>query len=514
MQKKIFTWYTLIYPFIACIIAFNFLDFNIELAHSKLEFFFDSDMLYLHRLFMDVFFFKHNFLSWNLTPAPYFFPDMLMFFILEALSGHCVFFAIIGYSVFQYLLLLFLSQRIASIVLKSNQAFPLICSVLLLTLIFLVIPAHDCYRFAIRATYHFGGIINGLLLIVFILYSLQNAEPRKLVLAIGALVFLSSASDPLFIMQFAFPAILLMLILRPLLLVNSLGLLLLAGLVCGSVVRHYFSKGVDIQYLYFDPLHFYMRLKFMANTSLPLLLQRHPWLGGATLGFYVVLIIQLIFQRCRNQLNLLRLFIILSVLTTLLSVSLVETNGSVFQRYMLNFYFFPLIFSWLPFSSILVRINMLKITQVIFIFSIGAGIYLTIAPFKKLHWEYYPPVTKCIDDGVSHYNQAHNENIQYGIASYWQAGVITSLSKENLRVVGVDHFLTARSWINNPEMLKKKYDFAVIALPGNPIQTAPKNILSVFLIEKINGKPVATFQCNNEAVVMIYGKNKLYLQPN
>jgi hypothetical protein len=149
--------------------------------------------------------------------------------------------------------------------------------------------------------------------------------------------------------------------------------------------------------------------------------------------------------------------------------------------------------------------------RVLFIFSIGVSIYLTIKPYEKWRWEYYPLLVTCVDDGIVHYNKIHNEHIQYGIASYWQAGVITSLSKTGLRVTELDNFLKSRSWINNPEMLRENYDFAVIALPGNRIQTASKNILSNSLIEKNNGKPTSTFQCNNEAIIMIYGENKLHL---
>ncbi|NPC87214.1 hypothetical protein HPC49_54685, partial [Pyxidicoccus fallax] len=51
------------------------------------ETFFNADALYLPALYRDIVGLGGSWSGWRLTPAPYFFPDMPLYFASEALSG-------------------------------------------------------------------------------------------------------------------------------------------------------------------------------------------------------------------------------------------------------------------------------------------------------------------------------------------------------------------------------------------------------------------------------------------
>lgn len=509
-----------IYLFIAYIITINFLDFNIPLTHTKLESYVDSDMLYFHRLFMDIFFQKHHLFSWYLTPAPYFFPDMLIFFLLEILFFPHVLLIIAVFGGLQYLLMIFLSEKIASILLKENRATLLIYISLLLALALLVIPSQENYRLAIGAAYHFGGFINGLLFILLSVLAISKPKSNKLLIIAALLSFLSSASDLLFIVQYGLPALILALIIRPKLLLKKHCLALLSTMILGILFKYFCLIHVDIFYISFQPQHYFSQLKNIFSHLPQLLFKKHYFLASIILGFYLFLGIQLtVTQYGQNKLPWLILpnkllfflgqFILISTVFTLLFFTAFNSAGSIISRYMLNIYFFPLVFCWLPFASIL-HFNLLRKLQALLIcIAIILALFVTGKNFKPLNWEYYPFLSQCIDSQIYEYNHSHIDKIKYGIASNAQAGVITSFSKEGLQLVEMLSNLMPQYWINNPERYRKHYDFAVIATPANNILNLPEHILDKNLIEKINGKPIFEFSCHNEATILIYGKNKL-----
>lgn len=65
----------------------------------------------------------------------------------------------------------------------------------------------------------------------------------------------------------------------------------------------------------------------------------------------------------------------------------------------------------------------------------------------KVHMSYYPKEIRCIDQLL----KGHGH---YGIAQYWDANVITSLSKAHLQVVPFNPNLTPFYWSINIKNLK------------------------------------------------------------
>ena len=73
----------------------------------------------------------------------------------------------------------------------------------------------------------------------------------------------------------------------------------------------------------------------------------------------------------------------------------------------------------------------------------------------KVHMSYYPKEIRCIDQLL----KGHGH---YGIAQYWNANVITSLSKAHLQVVPFNPNLTPFYWSINIKKFEKPISFIIV----------------------------------------------------
>ncbi len=95
----------------------------------------------------------------------------------------------------------------------------------------------------------------------------------------------------------------------------------------------------------------------------------------------------------------------------------------------------------------------------------------TPAPAVPLH-RYVPPLVKAMDA------YAQGRHLKYGLASYWQARLITMLSTTGLRVYQVGANLQPFRWVNNIDWYTQSVEnrereplpaFALLGAPGPPI---------------------------------------------
>ncbi len=173
-----------------------------------LNFFFISDTLYLPSLYRDLFTEGNCIWEWQLNPAPNFFPDMGLYFLLQAVWGDlrlatCTFsivqFALVG------LLLWALAQE--SGLVRSNEAIGL--GLLLMALVPLVGWWAGDFGLAFQSlvnSYHLGAFVNTLIctwLLHRVIFS------RRLVhsILLATVVLLAAASDMLFWLMFVVPAL-------------------------------------------------------------------------------------------------------------------------------------------------------------------------------------------------------------------------------------------------------------------------------------------------------------------
>ncbi len=78
--------------------------------------------------------------------------------------------------------------------------------------------------------------------------------------------------------------------------------------------------------------------------------------------------------------------------------------------------------------------------------------FVRMPPPPVLVYEYAPDYVRALDD------QAKKYGIKYGVAGYWQARLITLLSKTGLRVYQVDLSLNPFLWVSNAEWYRKSVE--------------------------------------------------------
>lgn len=467
---------------------------------------FSSDSVYLPAVFTDVFIQGHDFSAWHFTPAPYFFPDMLIFFSISAVV-HNVFYAFLVYAIIQACLILFFTSRIAFLITHKKSAVLLTHIFYLLALIFACSSNIEAYRVMLKSAHHIGTLVNGLALIYLVI--LYEIKPKKsTLLAISLLTTLATASDLLFIVQFVAPLIASLILCRAfktqiLPSITKLFFILLAACYIGFSVKYFFHVGTSSNYIL---THSH---SFTKTTHQIFLMFKEVFLNNliisiAAILFYLTLIIRCIVSlslkerhssktRQHKLLLFISFFILSSVIFTLESAAI---NSGTSMRYVINIFWFPIFFSWLVFGELFSK-RMLWIILYSISLAVLARDFFPSHPYTLT---YMPEVVQCVDAQIVKYNSEHSEKIKYGISTYWQEKLTTVFSTQGLIISQYTEDLHPRLWITSAENYQDYYDFAILS---------KKNRLDMDLIKQWNGKPSVTFKCTDDVTLLIYGKNKI-----
>ncbi len=467
---------------------------------------FSSDAVYLPALFSDIFLRGYHFSSWYLTPAPYFFPDMLVFFIIQSLA-HNVFYAFLIYAVFQNILLLYLISKIAVLVTQNRASILLTQCVFLLVLIF-VYPGHtEVYGIFLKSAHHVGTLINGLILICLLITYKRNTK-NSLLLAILAIGVLGAASDIIFVVQFVLPIMASLFLCRLFKIqmtfpIAKIFFILIVSCLIGYFLRNFVGTQSHFSFILvhafgvsetYHKIYVIFKEAFLTN----------PFMGFITLIFYFIIALKClarIFFRKKylpisSQQELtffLLFFILMSVAFTCESMSI---NGILSARYLLNIFWFPIFFFWILCGE---KLNVKILLIVFYVVSIGA-VSSKLAQNNSYVFDYTPETVQCVDGHVHEYNVTHIDKIKYGISTYWQEKLLTVFSKEGVIMSQYTHKLVPRLWITSAENYRSAYDFAVLS---------KDDMLDVGLIKQINGSPSFVFKCDDRISLLIYGKNRL-----
>jgi len=468
---------------------------------------FSSDAVYLPALYSDLFSRGYSFFSWYLTPAPYFFPDMLVFFIIQSVV-HNVFKAFIVFAIFQNFLILYLISKIAFLVTEKKASVYLTHILYLFALVFSFSGwAVEPYLVLVKSAHHVGAIINGLILICFLVMYSKSSKP-SILWAIFLLNFLGVASDLLYVMQFMVPMITALLFFRFFKMEMNLSIkkfisILLISCFLGLSVRYFLgaTHGQFIVVHAFGVFETYRLIYLMIKADFI----ARPMMGAITFIFYFLLIVKCatrVFFRKKNPFLskaqewtfFLSLFILFSAVFICETMSL---NGNFNQRYFLNIFYFPFLFFWLLFDKLNAKFLLLILYAVSFIIVINKLFHKNDYSFN-----YTPEIVRCIDAHIQEYNETHQDKLKYGISTYWQTKVVTVFSQEGLVMSQYNSNLRPNLWIISSENYKNAYDFAIIS---------KDDMLDVDLIKKINGNPSLSIKCDDHVSLLIYGKNQLEL---
>lgn len=189
----------------------------------------------------------------------------------------------------------------------------------------------------------------------------------------------------------------------------------------------------------------------------------------------------------------------LSVVTTVAGVGLATTN-EVTIRYFLPVVVLPvvgiLLFATSPHSASGGIALLVAFACTVAVVS-GA---VRLTRDNRVQFSFRPAEVTCIDDAIASIDGRH------GIAQYWDAKYVQNLSRLDITLAQYMDNLLPMRWITTDSYFTGSYDFAIVTkAPPSPW------VLSVDLITAGNGQPVRTVDCPGH-LVLLYGHGKLRIK--
>lgn len=490
---------------------------------SRYEFY-NSDALYIPSFYRDVVS-GQSLSEWSLQPAPSFFPDMLLYFPLNAVTGN-FHLAIMLYGVCQSLLfigsLLYLSRQVFGPK-KNIQTFILLAG----TVFFFALSSgqlNECVTI-LQNGHHFGATVMFMISLALIVDILKRDTAGQKNLSryfiLGGLVTMTLVSDMIFLVQFLIPVFISLLLLSVLhrfsiktLLFLSISLILplLIAYAADEVFLKYWKPSLEqiraetLQELtetIAETLNNIAKWPlFSRNFSSVIIVVWIAFVLGS-IGLAVRIGMHLFRTRDRKTFGEAGVFLTIScfLVSLLTTISAASVTMNSHPRYFIPPLLIPLFFGWPFLLAGWNRIGKLVERTYVMWVLVGAiccfSLFMFRGKVKNLPAitqlsDYYPPFIQCLD------TQTRERHLRYGISSYWLAKYITMLSKNDLHVVQaaqtadtlfIDH------WINNLNWYDKEWEFILIdrRSGGNEREISQASVLRMF------GEPADLFACRVSA---------------
>ncbi|WP_218814773.1 hypothetical protein [Rickettsiella endosymbiont of Dermanyssus gallinae] len=480
--------------------------------------FFNSDSLMFPSVFKNLFLQHGHYKDWSLSPAPHFFPDFLIFFPVFLVFKD-VYFQFLAVLCLQ-LILLYLAVKYTYLQLfTKNKA---IIYALSSVSIFYLFSCRNIspYELAMIPAAHMGEFIMGLFFIGIQLNLINNTDPYKgkSLFFIGILLsFLCSLSDLLFLVQFSSAAFVAYFFLY----VNKgikfkfafyyACIPFIAAVIAALLTKHIVPTDVLSSYLDNPSLNT-ISLSSLHKQWLQLIqlfkTNVNGFLWGILVVFYTgtfISLFRVIFNKkngddLHSKEQYLSYFIIFSSLLAIISIFLVSKENYVLDRYMFSVFFLPvLLFFYLNclFVNIKAIYNGLAWLGAVFFLLLIFNIKLLLSkPGFKVKLSYYPSFIACIDQALRGYGHK-------GIAQYWDANLISMLSKTSLDLVPVSSNLVAFPNAINLKKFVPAYSFAIVNT-----SVLPALRLDEKFIQGVNGQAKKVVVCEDRKI-LIYPQDTL-----
>lgn len=433
------------------------------MEEQQLKVFFSSDALYLQSIYKDIFLDKTGVGGWNINAAPNFFPDMLLYFILNGVFQDFKT-ATFLFSIIQYSLIIYLIYLLYSALSKHDAVFYATISILFLDAFLLVrlISGDFIYTsYILLSAYHLGSFVMALACLVLTIYYIKTSKGMFLIWLI-ILGSLATLSDRLFIVQYTFPVLFVLLLLfrslsgmRTLKILSSVLLLTFIGLGIFKIVDN--SHAIRVMDTAWKMFNF-----SNIGGSFAIFFQQHiGYLKAMDMRGIInvlsiislIIITGLFFKGARalvvksntwqNNHLIPMVFIFFAFANTWITLLTPLINGSyiaisLFRYNIYALYMLMMLYGFYLFYSKRVLSNkkvLLGTHAGVFLLIVVLGVKLIwstdIKDGLKNYFNYYPETTQCLDNAMK------EENIQYGVAHYWEAKFNTMFSKNNLRMYAV-----------------------------------------------------------------------------
>jgi len=522
--EKITLWASAILSILFVILIFA------SLNDQQMRAFFSSDTLYLPSIYKDIFIDKSGISGWHINAAPNIFPDMLLFFILNAITSDFVIAAFV-FSIIQYTFLLVLIRFIlkySSISVKPihiSIAFLCLSSVLLVKLI----NEDFIYTsYILLNAFHLGSFVMTLSCLLFTLLFFRTEKLKYL-----ALLFifgvLATFSDRLFIVQYPVPMLssvvflkyreyrfLVLKIIISIVLFTSIGLFLFHLLDKSEAITI-----ISTQWKMFNFTNISGAWKIFAEQHLHYIssMDMRGIIDILIIGSLISIAFMAIqktktklFSKhiTKNEFNEM-FFVYFSFFYCVIVILTPIINGSYIAWSLLRYNIYAIYFLLLLYGFLISKINF-DLNSVLF--KIAAhGLVISVVLFLSIlfssktdvksglidYFTYYPKSTQCLDSIIV------EENLQYGIAYYWKAKLNTMFSKEDLRLYAVYpnfdayHHATNENWF---------YDSARGKYQNPKFRFIYASREKISELRDIFGEIKKTIPCEGEMVVFIVDEFK------
>lgn len=475
-------------------------------SHDYDDVFFNSDAMYLPTVFADVLAGPGELDHWYLTPAPYFFPDYLLFLPAYLITS-VPFLQISVLSLLQVVVTLLLLVWLAR---RMRVRAPWTAAISIWTcLCWLAWNAGEPFAYLLVGSYHFGAFLGALACVALWFTHLQSGSSWRSVplwttcLLAAALTF----SDQLFLVQAVTPFL-------------AINLLQSAG--DGALARKRLLQAIAVAG------------SSLAGSALYPVLVKHPmrypvelglgqWNRNARLlsdvlarlatgpvlytlvmvAFLLLALVTIRRWRARAGSEETHLggrltgFILLSAAAAC-AVTLLHEGSPVALRYVIPMALWPVVATGmlcaLRFRRVFVPVaSSLSVLLVLSLLWQAGGEVRA----HGLRLRQYPDDIACIDRALD------GSGARHGIADYWDAKRIQNLSRLQLRIAQHTGKLVEMRWITSADYYRDRYDFAIVTFTGNG--EVPPLLKQLQAINRLPAKRVA---CGSH-LVLVGGRQSL-----
>lgn len=502
-------------------IAFVLLLNLIFLYHSigdRVWIFYNTDSLYLPYLYQDLIMRNGKLSEWIFSPTPYFFPDMLIYFVLAVIS-HNLRLAILLYAAVQFILYYWLIIAIGKKILKNKTDISLLHLSVLISLLLLSkgYLQQETLVMGLISQSHFGTALMFLLGLLLILNTFSSNNPWNYVF-LFIVCFLTAFSDVLYLTQFFVPAMM------------SLCFMIFISknpeektiyaqnifVICFSCISSYMIYKSKILPIYLDNYIAQIRrihLFELINAAKKIIFNLSVFCHYNTivfifLGLFIALTLHYFIKKLLLKkpsyiefnkqfiftITLLFASILAGILSLLLFDNNLMANNFVGLRHCIPFIIFP-VFLGVPLFLIM-HTRLAEITSKYYIYIIILMLSCAYISTPKGSISniinFYPESTACLD---SYTNKYHLKNgVSY---DFWETRSNNFLSKKNLNIANINFDLNSgpipRLYFNTLHDFKNK-DFNFILISSDHL--VDPNFASNFLpLKKTFGTPFFEFTC-------------------
>lgn len=449
---------------------------------SEVDFvnFFSSDTLYLPSIYKDLFIDHNNLEGWVFNPAPNFFPDMILYFIINFITQDFVLASMI-FGIVQYLFFLFLIAALFRLILPVRpMLFAALANLFMLLFFFVAFYTDEFFYsfYLISNSYHTGAFLMAFL--CAILTFMYFKDPKKWhLITIAMIAILCIISDRLFIALYSLPVFSLIVLYKTIVPHKTLIKILLINIfsvVAGIIAFHLICK---LQYFSVEENPILLDLKNMRASLIQLGGQMwHAFKYMAFVGIITTISLlsfialnYIFFKEIRKNKSLLVIFFFFvlaySFIVFLAPVISGNYTGPDRLRYNIYVFYMLVITFWVVIAFFIYKYGggarafrvvkgaLLTCLSVALFFGI---IHLSLRGLKQW-FNYYPTSVSCID------NIAKENNLTYGVGNYWIAKRTTMFSRNGVRIYAIWEdaapaiHVCNKNWYNNKNI---KFEFVVL----------------------------------------------------